>query len=282
MSVLLGIGAIALAVVATKSTKVTETMEPMIKTISSVSTPKAVSQIASDDLFISVKSTHNPYDLQAIEVEAAKERAKTDSTVSTNYQFVTAVTAISGGIINDPVNPKVTALARGVCWSTNSMPTINDSYTVNGNGNGSFYSIITGLSPNTPYYVRSYGKYIWNESQRVFYSYGPEITFTTSNWMPPFTCIHKTIEKLTPNVVEMVYNYNDLNTKGFNIKGFQAKVNATNVKVKSMKIVNNIMYLTLSKSVGPTDVVMIRYTKILPNGETNPFIGWTEVFNNIL
>lgn len=267
ISILLGIGVIAMAVVATKTNKPNDPPSP----------------IATENLFMSVKSTHNPFDLQAIEVEAAKERAKTDTTVNTNYIFVTAVTAISGGVINDMVTQKVTALARGVCWDTSPDPTIDDSYTINGSGNGSFYSVITGLSPNTPYYVRSYGKYIWNESQNVFYSYGPEVTFTTTNWMPPFTCIHKTIEKLTPDVIEMIYNYNDLNNKGFKVDGFQVKVNDINVKIKSMKIVNNVMYLTINKSVGPSDVVMIKYIKEPSSDEeTNPFIGWTEVFNNIL
>ena len=73
ISILLGIGVIAMAVVATKTNKPNDPPSP----------------IATENLFMSVKSTHNPFDLQAIEVEAAKERAKTDTTVNTNYIFVT-------------------------------------------------------------------------------------------------------------------------------------------------------------------------------------------------
>ena len=74
-----------------------------------------------------------------------------------------------------------------------------------------------------------------------------------------------------------------MNNKGFKVDGFQVKVNDINVKIKSMKIVNNVMYLTINKSVGPSDVVMIKYIKEPSSDEeTNPFIGWTEVFNNIL
>ena len=48
--------------------------------------------------------------------------------------------------------------AKGVCWSTNQMPTVEDSKTVDGTGNVSFYSTISGLEPNKTYYVRAYAK----------------------------------------------------------------------------------------------------------------------------
>ncbi|HNY02538.1 MAG TPA: DUF1566 domain-containing protein, partial [Bacteroidales bacterium] len=43
-----------------------------------------------------------------------------------------------------------------VCWSTSSSPTIADSHTTDGSGTGAFVSSITGLTPNTNYYVRAY------------------------------------------------------------------------------------------------------------------------------
>ena len=46
--------------------------------------------------------------------------------------------------------------ARGVCWSTSSNPTVANNHTNDGFGTGSFTSRITGLTPNTVYYVRSY------------------------------------------------------------------------------------------------------------------------------
>jgi len=60
-------------------------------------------------------------------------------------------TAISGGYISDDGSPKVTA--RGVCWSKNENPTINDNKTEDGAGTGSFTSSLTDLEPNTTYYV---------------------------------------------------------------------------------------------------------------------------------
>jgi len=46
--------------------------------------------------------------------------------------------------------------ARGVCWSTSENPTTSNSKTTDGEGPGPYTSNITGLSPNTTYYVRAY------------------------------------------------------------------------------------------------------------------------------
>ena len=47
-------------------------------------------------------------------------------------------------------------IAKGVCWNTDEEPTIENNKTNDGNGIGSFISHITGLLPNTTYYVRAY------------------------------------------------------------------------------------------------------------------------------
>ncbi|MGM0667339.1 MAG: fibrobacter succinogenes major paralogous domain-containing protein [Bacteroidota bacterium] len=79
--------------------------------------------------------------------------------------------AITGGIISDDGGEAVTA--RGVCWSTSSTPTTADNKTEDGAGSGSFTSEITGLDPETPYYVRAYAV------NNVGTSYGNEISFTS-------------------------------------------------------------------------------------------------------
>ena len=47
---------------------------------------------------------------------------------------------------------------RGVCWSTKGTPTINDNYTINGSGLGSYTARvdISNLSLYTPCYIRAY------------------------------------------------------------------------------------------------------------------------------
>ncbi|MBU1099133.1 MAG: hypothetical protein KKA84_01925 [Bacteroidetes bacterium] len=85
--------------------------------------------------------------------------------------------ATSGGNITSVGGAAVTA--RGVCWSTNSNPTINDNITSDGTGTGSFTSIIIGLSSNTTYYVRAYA------TNSAGTGYGNVITFSTLSTSNP-------------------------------------------------------------------------------------------------
>jgi len=76
----------------------------------------------------------------------------------------------SGRVISDGGSP---VSARGVCWSTSENPTTSDSKTTDGTGMGPYTSNITGLSPNTTYYVRAYA----TNSQGT--AYGEQRTFKT-------------------------------------------------------------------------------------------------------
>jgi len=84
---------------------------------------------------------------------------------------ITSNSAKSGGNVTWDGGAEVTA--RGVCWNTTGGPTTGDSHTTNGSGLGSFASQLTGLSPNTKYYVRAYA------TNSVGTAYGNELTFTT-------------------------------------------------------------------------------------------------------
>ena len=84
---------------------------------------------------------------------------------------------------------------RGVCWSTAQNPTLNDSHTDDGNGLGVFTSHITGLTPDTTYYVRAYA------TNSVGTVYGVELTFTTQ---PPFYCGIDTLTDYDGNVYHTV------------------------------------------------------------------------------
>ena len=85
---------------------------------------------------------------------------------------ITTTTATSGGNITSDGGAPVTL--RGVCWSTNTNPTITDPKTNNGSGIGTFTSSLTGLTPGTVYYVRSYA------TNSVGTAYGVQAVFTTT------------------------------------------------------------------------------------------------------
>lgn len=106
------------------------------------------------------------------------ERTFTTTAVSVPVLTTTAVTsvgtttAISGGNITSSGGGTITA--RGVCWGTNSNPTISGSHTSDGTGTGSFTSNLTGLTPGTVYYVRAYA------TNSAGTGYGNELRFSTS------------------------------------------------------------------------------------------------------
>lgn len=79
--------------------------------------------------------------------------------------------ALSGGEVTDDGGEPVTA--RGVCWNTTGTPTTSDSCTLDGDGNGSFLSFITGLDPSTTYTLRSYA------TNSLGTAYGTQRSFTT-------------------------------------------------------------------------------------------------------
>jgi len=84
---------------------------------------------------------------------------------------ITTTTAnCSGNVIADR---GFSVAARGICWNTAGSPTISDFTTIDGNGLGSFISNLSGLLPNTTYYVRAYA----TNSEGT--AYGEEKSFTT-------------------------------------------------------------------------------------------------------
>jgi hypothetical protein len=94
--------------------------------------------------------------------------------VTTAYvHSITSSRAVSGGNVENHGNSNV--FARGICWSTNENPTIDDNKTTNNYGLGNFTSYLTELTPNTTYYIRAYA------INSVGITYGEERYFTTGH-----------------------------------------------------------------------------------------------------
>lgn len=93
---------------------------------------------------------------------------------------ITSNSAVCGGRVVYSGGYEVTS--RGLCWSTDNLPSLeNGSNQGFGAGIGSFSGMITGLSPNTTYYVRAYAV------NQEGVSYGEQRQFSTLNGLPTVT-----------------------------------------------------------------------------------------------
>ncbi len=83
-----------------------------------------------------------------------------------------ATTATGGGNVTNDGGGGVSA---GVCWSTNTNPTISDAHTTgDGTSTGSYVSNLSGLVSGTLYHVRAYA------TNSAGTAYGSEVTFSTT------------------------------------------------------------------------------------------------------
>ncbi len=105
-------------------------------------------------------------------IDGCKKKPDPPTLTTTAVTEITTTSATSGGNVTSDGGAAVTA--KGVCWGTATKPTITNSKTSDGTGTGAFTSSLTGLTPNTMYYVRAYA----TNSEGT--SYGNEVSFTTS------------------------------------------------------------------------------------------------------
>jgi hypothetical protein len=92
---------------------------------------------------------------------------------------ITGFMATSGGIITNDGGSVITS--RGICWDVNQNPDLNDTFTSDGTGTGSFTSTLNNLIPNTTYYLRAYAT---NSGGTI---YGNQQTFTSGANIPTVT-----------------------------------------------------------------------------------------------
>lgn len=107
--------------------------------------------------------------------------------ITNNVTNITESEAICGGVVTDD-GGGAEITERGVCWSTSANPTVSDQHTTNGTGIGTFVSTITGLDPNTTYYVRAYA------TNSAGTSYGEQKLFVTAKagWLFYDNGVYKT------------------------------------------------------------------------------------------
>lgn len=103
-----------------------------------------------------------------------KDETNTIPTVTTSEITNLSDTSVTcGGEITNDGGAEITA--KGICWSTNEIPTINDSKTIENTSDKIFTSDIIGLTQNTTYYACAYA------TNNAGTSYGNIITYTTKS-----------------------------------------------------------------------------------------------------
>jgi uncharacterized protein (TIGR02145 family) len=98
------------------------------------------------------------------------------SVITSAVTGITPIGATSGGNIESDGGSAITE--KGICWSKQIDPTIDDSRTLEGTGTGVFVSNFTSLEPGTLYYVRSYAV------NKIGVAYGNLLSFTTLTSVP--------------------------------------------------------------------------------------------------
>jgi uncharacterized protein (TIGR02145 family)/uncharacterized repeat protein (TIGR02059 family) len=167
---------------------------------------------------------------------------------------ITATSASSGGHITSDGGANVTE--RGVCWSINSDPTINNSKTIDGDGGGSFTSSLVGLSPNTTFYVRAYA------TNSAGTAYGNQVSFQTLT-IPVYQ--RSIIGNATPSILEITYDLPLANIVP-SVSAFTVIVNSLERVVSSIAISGTKILLTLSSQAVYGDILTVAYSK----PSTNP------------
>lgn len=103
-------------------------------------------------------------------VGCEKEGLEMGSQSSTRNVSGNSVDIVSTIFVTGNTSP----YTKGIAYSTSAEPTIHENSIESGAGDGNFTVTLSGLTPNTTYYVRPY----INQSYTIYY--GTELSFTTN------------------------------------------------------------------------------------------------------
>ncbi|MBQ3709451.1 MAG: hypothetical protein II887_01970 [Bacteroidales bacterium] len=109
--------------------------------------------------------------VKAFKTEASSTTVTLPTVVTAEVTEITTNSAKGGGEVTNDGGTEVTE--RGICWSTNANPTLNDNHIASGAGTGTFTAAMDNLDSNTTYHVRAYAT---NEKGTA---YGLDKEFTT-------------------------------------------------------------------------------------------------------
>lgn len=92
--------------------------------------------------------------LKSFKTETSSGDVTLPTVITAEVTEITSNSAKCGGEVTNDGGAEVTE--RGICWSTNTDPTLNDNHIATGSGMGAFTTMISDLEANTTYHVRAY------------------------------------------------------------------------------------------------------------------------------
>jgi hypothetical protein len=170
--------------------------------------------------------------LSLILLSCKKDKKSIPVLTTDSVSTVTQTTAICGGTISSDGGSVI--LERGVCWSTEGNPTINDNKTIDGTGPGAFISSIADLTANTTYYIRAYA------TNDIGTAYGSQDTFNT--------------------LEDIILNYEELTSDKIVAKNgllSKAVIEGTNANGHALSTSNVIIYKTNNNRYGKLQILGI-------------------------
>jgi uncharacterized protein (TIGR02145 family) len=102
---------------------------------------------------------------------SCKKETTPPSLTTTEPTGITQTAVTSGGNITADGGEDI--VIAGICWSTTAGTSVKDKHTNDSREVGSFTSNLTGLTPNTKYYIKAYAY------TKAGVGYGNEVTFST-------------------------------------------------------------------------------------------------------
>lgn len=108
-----------------------------------------------------------------------EEKTFPPGVITASVDEITGTSAKVGGKVSE--NGGAIISDRGVYWGTSQKPETSGTKLLSGSGDGTFYEVISGLSPGVKYYVTAYAV------NPVGTAYGEETFFTTQISMPVVT-----------------------------------------------------------------------------------------------
>jgi uncharacterized protein (TIGR02145 family) len=107
-----------------------------------------------------------------VTVSSCKQNPTLPIVTTMDATDITQTTATVEGTVISDGGAMVTA--KGICWSTTRIPTIEDTHTNEGTGTGNYTSYITGLSAGVSYLMRAFA------TNNTGTAYGTQKSFTTT------------------------------------------------------------------------------------------------------